>query len=64
MRLFITAIIVWAVLLGFVITGMKVMATSPEVKTVTTVSVMENDSRHPADIDRTDSNEAIRPVER
>jgi hypothetical protein len=38
MRTFVTIVLVWAILIGFIVTGIRVMATPPSTATVQAVS--------------------------
>jgi hypothetical protein len=65
MRLTIAAIIIWAVLLGCVLTGVKVMATSPDAQTQSTITTVEVQDRdiHPSGMERSNPDAKFVPYE-
>lgn len=66
MRTTIIAIIVWAVLLGCVLTGAKVMATSAGTRSVDAIGVTTVQERviQPGEFDRSNADAKFLPVER
>ncbi len=63
MRILITAIVLWAIILGFMATGVKVMATSPVAADVTAVTVTINDDLQRVDREAGNSRAKFLPAE-
>ncbi len=62
MRTFLITILVWAILFGLLGTGVKVMATSPEMLPVQTDTVEAGDNPDRVDLQRDGRNNAIMPT--
>ena len=61
MRIVITTIVLWAIILGFFVSGVKVMATSPAATLIQVVETTDDVILPRADIDRdAGSNDRIR----
>ena len=63
MRILITSIVLWAILLGFFATGVKVMATSPSLQSVQPATETVRDDIHAVTNTQPPSTEKFIPVE-
>jgi len=63
MRILITTILVWAILLGFFATGVKVMATSPQVLPIQAVETVSNDNLNQVNMMRDSRNIEMRSAD-
>ncbi len=64
MRIIITTVIIWAILFGFFVTGVKVMATSPQYTPIQVMDTADDNVFQPVDIDRSGRmDEAIRSTD-
>lgn len=62
MRTFLITILVWAILFGLLGTGVKVMATSPEMLPVQVGTVDVDDNPDRVDVQRDGRNDAVMPT--